>query len=1083
MNSSLVKRALQIVEDALELPIDARDDFVTQSCGEHADLKREVEAMLVFDEGVSIDESLSSHGHDRIDEDLRPSQRYELREELGRGGMGTVYRAYDRQLDREVAVKVLRDQSNRSRVMQERFALEAQIGARLQHPGVAAVYDLGRLPDGRAFLAMKLVRGETLSSLLAARADLTDDRSRLLHVFENLCQTIAYAHSHDVIHRDLKPDNVMVGEFGEVQVMDWGLATSVSTEPQDTSPGDMESSPNREPTPIGSTHSGVIAGTPAYMSPEQAVGKPDRRTDVFALGAILCEILTGSPPYVAGSADEVYEKSTKAELDDAFARLNQGSMDQEIVSLAKHCLQPDRDDRPPDAASVASRIAQYRQAVQARLHQAQVSAARAEIKTAEQRKQRRIIFACGVLGVVLGFALLIGQMQRAAERVRHSEQLTGIEREKSASLESQVYRLRMTTAFAEFEGENFARTAQILDTIAPDHRSWEWHYLQARLDQSLRHFPHSTSVLAGAIVAPEQFVVALDEQNQVHAWDLSSGEKVSQQSKPGLPIALAPNRRHVLSNDKYPFLWDGLTGKVLREFPDWPAPHRPGIFSFKRAAISANDRHVAYLAHRQLHLFDAHSRALLTKIPTLRLLSVRFSADGRWLVWIDGKTIRFWDVEGGQAARPPLTHESVGNPGSLAVAPDKSMVAMSTRDHVMVWNLLTDEMQKLHADKHTTALTQALVCFNDDASRLITVGHNDAIRVWDPRRGTLLRTLSRQPGNVRSLRPSSYLDQRIVLATGGGVRLWNVRDDCPLTLRGHASFVYPVDVSPDDKLIASGGWDRAVRVWNLDTGKEEWASGKLDGFIFDLDFDEQGQRVVSGSDKGSACVWRATTGDLLRSVQVDGGISGAKYVRDKHILLVHGDITLHDTETLEEVKRFESKDAVYLGRDVSMHRFVTRGDNPASRRRMITLWNIEGLTPYARFETRNLITSATFHPDGTQLLLGDAKGEISVWDAQDPQSPLRVIPAQSGEIFALRFLGVPNRLLSAGRDAIIRVWDYSSGDVVGYLRGHDDYVYSLAVTSDARRAVSGSGDNTVRIWETIPLGERLRALRLAESNP
>ena len=1082
MNSSLVKRALQIVEEALELPAEARDGFVERTCGGQGDLKQEVEAMLVFDKGVSIDEPELSNLHAKIDEDLRPSQRYEIREELGRGGMGTVYRAYDRQLDREVAVKVLRVRSSRSQSMQERFALEAQIGARLQHPGVAAVHDLGRLPDGRAFLAMKLVRGETLSSFLAARADLTEDRPRLLNVFESLCQTIAYAHTHGIIHRDLKPDNVMVGEFGEVQVMDWGLATSVSTEQLPSYSNDTATDYDLEPAPIRSTRSGVIAGTPAYMSPEQATGQPDRRTDVFALGAILCEILTGDPPYVARSSREVYEKSINAELDDAFRRLNRSEADAEIGALAKDCLQPDREDRPLDANAVTTRITQYRQSVQARLQKAEVSAAQARIKFAEQRKQRRIVLASGVVGLVFVIALLAGWVQRSAERVRHSEQLTLIERQKSASLESQVYRLHMTTAFAEFDGENFARTDQILDEISPDKRTWEWRYLRARLDQSIQRFPLSTSALAGAIVGPEQLVLALDEQNRVHIWDPISRKKVSEKSRSGLPIALAPNRRHVLSSDQYPFLWDGLTGEVLREFQDWPTPHRPGIFAFRRSAISANAKHIAYLAHRQLHLFNGHSGELLTKIPIKRLLSVRFSTDGCWLVWIDGMKIHFWDIEAGQSPRPPITYESVGNAGGLAIAADKSMVAMSSRDHVAVWDLETDEMRKLHADRHTTALTDALVCFNENATRLLTVSNNDAIRIWDPRDGTHLRTLSRQPGYVRSFRPSCYMDERIVLATRDGVRLWDIRDHSPLTLRGHTSFVYPVNISPDDTTIASGGWDRTLRVWSLSTGQEKWATKKLDGYIYDLDFDEQGQRIVSGSAKGTACIWHVSNGDLIREVKVSGEISGAKYVRDNKILLVHGNITLRDKESLEEVKRTDSKDAVYLGRDSQSDRFVTRGDNTAARRRIVSLWNLSELRPYAVIEARNIISAATFSPDGELLLLGDEKGEISVWDAEDPQKPLRVIPAHSSEIFSLRFLGEQRRLLSAGRDAVIRVWDFQTGDVVGYLRGHDDYVYSLAVTSDAECVVSGSGDNTIRIWESTPLRERLQAIRAAESN-
>jgi serine/threonine protein kinase len=224
MSTSIVKRALEIVEEALELPCDAQQEFVEQACGGDDVMRREVDSLLSLDSGVFIEELAVPDEWDEHPIGLSSAERYELQDQIGRGGMGTVFRAHDHQLDREVAVKILRERTTPSRDMLSRFAVEAQIGARLQHPGIAPVYDLGRLPDGRAFFAMKLVRGQTMASLLSARSDPLDDRSQLLSVFEQLCQTLAYAHSNGIIHRDLKPDNVMVGEFGEVQVMDWGLA-------------------------------------------------------------------------------------------------------------------------------------------------------------------------------------------------------------------------------------------------------------------------------------------------------------------------------------------------------------------------------------------------------------------------------------------------------------------------------------------------------------------------------------------------------------------------------------------------------------------------------------------------------------------------------------------------------------------------------------------------------------------------------------------------------------------------------------------------------------------------------------------
>ncbi len=149
---------------------------------------------------------------------------YELIEAIGHGGMGVVYRARDSALDREVAVKLHSQRYPLDSPPAQRFISEARITSQLQHPGIRAVHQVGTLADGRPFLAMKLIKGNTLETILHYRPDPWADRGRLLTIFEAVCQAVGYAHAHRVIHRDLKPANVMVGAFGEVQVMDWGLA-------------------------------------------------------------------------------------------------------------------------------------------------------------------------------------------------------------------------------------------------------------------------------------------------------------------------------------------------------------------------------------------------------------------------------------------------------------------------------------------------------------------------------------------------------------------------------------------------------------------------------------------------------------------------------------------------------------------------------------------------------------------------------------------------------------------------------------------------------------------------------------------
>jgi serine/threonine-protein kinase len=325
--------------------------------------------------------------------------RHLLFGELGRGGMGVVHKGHDPALNRELAVKVLLEAHHDVPELVQRFLEEAQITSQLQHPGVVPVHELGRLPNDCPYFTMKLVKGRPLAEHLAQRPTPHDDLPRFFTIFEQVCQTIAYAHARGVIHRDLKPSNVMVGAFGEVQVMDWGLAKVLA-------PGgsaEETSLPIKELTRIRTVQSGSTAdkqrvgtlygmGTLGYMPPEQARGQADQideRADVFALGAILCVVLTGQPPYV-GSAEEVERKTKHGNLADALARLDSCGADQELIGLGKDCLAVPPESRPRHAGVVAQRMAAYQAGVQERLRRAELERVAAEARTAEEHKQRKL---------------------------------------------------------------------------------------------------------------------------------------------------------------------------------------------------------------------------------------------------------------------------------------------------------------------------------------------------------------------------------------------------------------------------------------------------------------------------------------------------------------------------------------------------------------------------------------------------------------------------------------------------------------------------------------------------------------------
>jgi serine/threonine-protein kinase len=375
-----------------------------------------------------------------------PAGRYQLLGEIARGGMGAVLKGRDTDLGRDIAVKVLLQTHQGKTELLQRFVEEAQISGQLQHPGIVPVYELGQFADARPYFTMKLVKGQTLAKLLEERKDPRQSQPQLLKVFEQVCQTLAYAHARGVIHRDLKPSNVMVGAFGEVQVMDWGLAkvlaeSGVADEnrtqlrPEVSVIRTRRSEGSEAPGGSGSqTQAGSILGTPAYMAPEQARGDlelVDERADVFGLGAILCEILTGRPPFT-GKPAEAHRKAQTGRLEEAFGWLDGCGADAELVALAKHCLAAEPFDRPRNAGAVTAAVDAYQQSVTDRLRQAELERAAAEAraeeekntrqmaeaKAAEERKRRRatLALAAAVLALVVfgGGAAAWWWQQRAA---------------------------------------------------------------------------------------------------------------------------------------------------------------------------------------------------------------------------------------------------------------------------------------------------------------------------------------------------------------------------------------------------------------------------------------------------------------------------------------------------------------------------------------------------------------------------------------------------------------------------------------------------------------------------------------------
>ncbi|MDT7817390.1 MAG: hypothetical protein QOJ42_7306, partial [Acidobacteriaceae bacterium] len=630
---------------------------------------------------------------------------------LGEGGMGIVYGGPDPVLERDVAIKVLKRELHPRE--KERFISEAHILARLEHPGIVPIHALGFLKDGRPYFAMKVVRGETLARLLKKRTAPADDLPRFIDIFEQVCQTIAYAHTRDVLHRDLKPGNVMVGAFRETQVMDWGLGKLVQPEPSATT-GATASPPSPSLT------AGPL-GTYPYMAPEQARGQSgqiDARTDVFGLGGILCEILTGHPPY---REPELQQKAVDGNLSETGERLDRCGADAELVQITRACLAVEPWDRPPDAGFVANQIAGYRAAVARRLEEAKVELGRTRIRRWTYGLGFGLVGTAALILVFIGFwqqemskrqqidrSLTETEIARQQTDEALKETKTAKDKAEQAEREKSVLMAQLAEAHKALRRNSYLEGAQLawlsyqqrkfrdaqaqLEGCFEEYRHWEWHHLMHRMRQEFVTLEGPGTKVEHVVFSPDGGrVVSARGDGPAKVWQANSGKlllTLGHDNQRIMHVDFSPEGRRLVTaaSDGKIEVWESETGKhimTLGEFADF----------------------VDFLG-----------------LPIVAF----FSPDGRFVAAVANDTMKLWRVDGGDAV---LTLRGTG--GHVAhnsFSPDGMRFCFPGEDgSTRIWLTATGKEALRIGDPESKIV---LTAFSPDGQYLVSVGNDDTLKIW-----------------------------------------------------------------------------------------------------------------------------------------------------------------------------------------------------------------------------------------------------------------------------------------------------------------------------------------------------------------